>query len=66
MDLDYKITNDADAEEVKRVLLSACAGTEGELLTKEGEVLMELKLPEAAPLWLARLLSEQQMADFGR
>ncbi len=31
VDLDYKITNDADAEEVKRVLLAACANTEGVL-----------------------------------
>ena len=31
VDLDYKITNDADAEEVKRVLLSAAAATEGVL-----------------------------------
>ena len=45
--------------------LDLCAGTEGELLTKEGEVLMELKLPEAAPLWLARLLSEQQIFPTG-
>lgn len=28
VDVDYKITNDADAEQVKRVLLEACANTE--------------------------------------
>ena len=31
VDIDYKITNDADAKEVKRVLLNAAAGTEGVL-----------------------------------
>ena len=38
--------------------LDLCAGSEGEPLLAEGEVLMELKIPQAAPLWLARLLSE--------
>ena len=31
VDVDYKITNDANAEEVKKVLLEACAATEGVL-----------------------------------
>ncbi len=31
VDVDYKITNDANAEQVKRVLLEACAATEGVL-----------------------------------
>ena len=31
VDLDYKITNDADAEQVKQVLLGACAATKGVL-----------------------------------
>ena len=31
VDVDYKITNDANAEQVKQVLLEACAGTEGVL-----------------------------------
>lgn len=31
VDLDYKITNDADAEEVKRVLIGAASATEGVL-----------------------------------
>lgn len=38
--------------------LSLTAGTRGQPLLGEGEVLMEIKLPEAAPLWLAHLLSE--------
>ncbi len=37
------------------------AGTGGELLLDEGTVLMELKIPGAAPLWLARLLSESSL-----
>lgn len=37
--------------------LDLCAGSAGEPLTAPGEVLMELKIPEAAPLWLAGLLS---------
>jgi len=39
--------------------LDLCAGDHGELLLAPGQVLMEIKTPQAAPLWLARLLSEQ-------
>ncbi|MGX8692267.1 MAG: polyphosphate polymerase domain-containing protein [Clostridia bacterium] len=41
--------------------LSLCAGSEGEALLKDGEVLMEIKIPDAAPLWLAHLLSELEV-----
>lgn len=41
--------------------LSLTAGSEGEPLLPEGEVLMEIKIPEAAPLWLAHLLSELEV-----
>ncbi|MBR4550620.1 MAG: polyphosphate polymerase domain-containing protein [Oscillospiraceae bacterium] len=41
--------------------LSFEAGDAGELLLPDGEVLMELKIPGAAPLWLAHLLSEQAL-----
>ncbi len=41
--------------------LSLTAGSEGEPLLGEGMVLMEIKIPEAAPLWLARLLSELEI-----
>ena len=41
--------------------LDLCAGSDGEALTEPGQVLMELKLPEAAPLWLARLLSDERL-----
>ena len=41
--------------------LSLTAGSGGEPLTEPGQVLMEIKLPGAAPLWLARLLSELEL-----
>ena len=41
--------------------LSFAAGSGGALLLPNGEVLMELKIPGAAPLWLAHLLSEQAL-----
>lgn len=36
-------------------------GSEGEALLPDGQVLMELKIPGAAPLWLAHLLSEEKL-----
>ena len=36
-------------------------GSQGEPLLPEGDQLMELKLPGAAPLWLAELLSRQKI-----
>ena len=41
--------------------LSLCAGSGGEALLPNGEVLMEIKIPNAAPLWLAHLLSELEV-----
>ncbi len=41
--------------------LSLTAGSAGEPLLDRGEVLMEIKIPEAAPLWLAHLLSELEV-----
>ncbi len=38
--------------------LHLSSGSEGELLLPAGEVLMEIKTPTAAPLWLAHALSE--------
>ena len=40
-------------------------GSAGEPLLPEGEVLMELKIPQAAPLWLSRLLSEEAVFPTG-
>ena len=45
--------------------LHFAAGSGGELLLPDGEVLMELKIPGAAPLWLAHLLSEQKLYPTG-
>ena len=43
----------------RKTELDLGAGSGGEPLTESGEVLMELKIPGAAPLWLAHLLSEE-------
>ena len=37
------------------------SGDEGEMLLPEGYSLMEIKIPEAAPMWLARLLSDEEI-----
>ena len=37
------------------------AGSAGTLLLPDGQVLMEIKIPGAAPLWLAHLLSELEL-----
>ncbi|MBR5094290.1 MAG: polyphosphate polymerase domain-containing protein [Oscillospiraceae bacterium] len=41
--------------------LDLTAGDRGEPLLPPGQVLMEIKIPEAMPLWLAHLLSEQSI-----
>ena len=41
--------------------LSVMAGDGGSDLLCPGEVLMEIKIPEAAPLWLAELLSNERI-----
>ena len=41
--------------------LHLTAGSDGESLLPDGEVLMEIKIPGAAPLWLAHLLSELEI-----
>lgn len=43
----------------KELLLSA--GDWGEELLQNGEVLMEIKMPESAPLWLANMLSRHKV-----
>ena len=37
------------------------AGEDGQPILKEHQILMEIKIPGAAPLWLARLLSENNV-----
>ena len=48
--------------------LHLSAGSAGEPLLPDGEVLMEIKIPEAAPLWLAHLLSDLEIfpANFSK
>ena len=41
--------------------LDLTLGADGESLTEPGAVLMEIKIPGTAPLWLARLLSDQRV-----
>ena len=41
--------------------LDLTLGADGESLTGPGDVLMEIKIPGTAPLWLARLLSDQHV-----
>ncbi|MDO5124559.1 MAG: polyphosphate polymerase domain-containing protein [Eubacteriales bacterium] len=41
--------------------LSLLSGDYGEPLLSEGTYIMEIKIPNAAPLWLARLLSQYQV-----
>ena len=45
--------------------LSLTAGDQGQELLSDGQVLMEIKLPEAAPLWLAHMLSQLEVFPRG-
>ena len=45
--------------------LSLCAGTHGTPLLGGGQVLMEIKIPDAAPLWLADMLSRLEVFPTG-
>lgn len=45
----------------RRNRLHLTEGDSGEELLENGFVLMELKIPDAAPLWLARLLSDEKI-----
>lgn len=45
--------------------LDITAGDHGRLLTNPGDVLMEIKIPGAAPVWLSRLLSELSIFPTG-
>lgn len=55
-----RITFDRDIRG-RETELDLCAGSAGDPLTEEGQVLMELKIPRSAPLWLARMLSEESL-----
>ena len=45
--------------------LSLCDGTHGTPLLEAGQVLMEIKIPDAAPLWLADTLSRLEVFPTG-
>lgn len=45
--------------------LSLCDGTHGIPLLDAGQVLMEIKIPDAAPLWLAAMLSRLEVFPTG-
>ena len=45
--------------------LDLCAGSHGEPVIAPGQVLMEIKIPGAAPLWLAHMLSELALFPTG-
>ena len=59
-DRELRITFDENIR-WRRTELHLSAGSAGEPLLENGEVLMELKIPGAAPLWLARLLSDERL-----
>lgn len=56
-DRDFRITFDRNLT-WRDYDLDLTKGSYGNLLTKEGQVLMELKVATAVPLWLSNLLSE--------
>lgn len=56
-DSELRITFDRDLR-WRNTELSLTAGSHGEPLLADGEVLMEIKIPGAAPLWLTDILSE--------
>lgn len=45
--------------------LDLTQGSDGQPILPDGDVLMEIKMPEAAPLWLAHMLSEQGIFPVG-
>ena len=45
--------------------LELSLGSHGRLLLEEGSVLMEIKMPETSPLWLAELLSRNKVFPAG-
>ncbi|MGI5976265.1 MAG: polyphosphate polymerase domain-containing protein [Candidatus Limivicinus sp.] len=63
-DSELRITFDSDIR-WRDERLDLCLGSEGERILPEGQVLMEIKLPQAAPLWLARMLSENELFPVG-
>lgn len=63
-DGELRITFDEDIR-YRETELELTAGSHGEPLTEPGQVLMEIKLPGAAPLWLAHMLCELELYPVG-
>lgn len=61
---ELRITFDEDIR-FRETELDLTAGSHGEPLTEPGQVLMEIKLPGAAPLWLAHMLSSLELYPAG-
>ena len=61
---ELRITFDRDIR-WRETELDLTRGSDGRPLLRDGQVLMEIKMPEAAPLWLARILSEQGIFPVG-
>lgn len=59
-DKELRITFDENIR-WRREELSLTAGSHGEPLVEDGGILMEIKIPGAAPIWLARVLSELEI-----
>ena len=63
-DSELRITFDKDLR-WRDTELELTAGSYGEQLLQEGQVLMETKIPGAAPIWLARIFSELEIYPTG-
>jgi len=59
-DKNLRITFDKDIR-WRETELELTAGCHGEPILKDGQVLMEIKIPGAAPIWLAQLLSRLEI-----
>ena len=63
-DRELRITFDRDIR-WRGYDLDLTLGSYGESVTKSGQVLMEIKMPESSPMLLARLLSEERIFPTG-
>lgn len=61
---ELRITFD-EALRWRKTELDLRLGSHGEALCPDGSVLMEIKLPDTAPMWLARMLSELRLFPTG-
>lgn len=61
---EFRLTFDSNIRS-RRDRLDFNSGTDGELLLNEKDYLMEIKITEAIPLWLTRLMSELEIFSTG-